>query len=93
MIPIVTSQLTAHRCSTQRRVAKSLLLLPVIVCALASVSCQEQGPPMVDTTPLASLTDGLSRLRENAVQLARSDAREVISRFGQMGTRRLAAVG
>ncbi len=42
---------------------------------------------------MASLTDGLSRLRENAVQLARSDAREVISRFGQMGTRRLAAVG
>ncbi len=56
MIPIVTSQLTAHRCSTQRRVARSLLLLPVIVCALASVSCQEQGPPMVDTTPLG---DGL----------------------------------
>jgi hypothetical protein len=42
---------------------------------------------------MASLTDGLSRLRENAVQLAHSDAREVISRFGQMGTRRLAAVG
>ena len=42
---------------------------------------------------MTSLTDGLSRLRETAVQLARSDAREVISRFGQMGTRRLAAVG
>jgi hypothetical protein len=42
---------------------------------------------------MASLTDGLNRLRENAVQLARSDAREVIARFGQMGGRRLAAVG
>jgi hypothetical protein len=39
--------------------------------------------------PLANLTDDLNRLRENAVQLARSDAREVNSRFGQMGTRRL----
>jgi hypothetical protein len=42
---------------------------------------------------MASLTEGLNRLRENAVQLARSDARDVISRFGQMGSRRLAAVG
>jgi hypothetical protein len=41
---------------------------------------------------MTSLTDGLSRLRENAVQLARSDAREVLSRFGQMGARKLAAV-
>ncbi len=39
-----------------------------------------------------SLTDGLSRLRENAVQLARNDARDIISRFGQMGGRKLAAV-
>ncbi len=46
-----------------------------------------------DSGAMASLTDGLNRLRENAVQLARSDAREVISRFGQMGGRRLAAVG
>jgi hypothetical protein len=46
-----------------------------------------------DSGAMASLTEGLSRLRENAVQLARSDAREVISRFGQMGTRKLAAVG
>ena len=45
-----------------------------------------------DSTAMASLTDGLSRLRENAVQLARSDAREVLARFGQMGARRLAAV-
>lgn len=42
---------------------------------------------------MQSLTDGLARLRENAVQLARSDAREIVSRFGQMGGRRLAAVG
>lgn len=42
---------------------------------------------------MASLTDGLSRLRENAVQLARQDARDIISRFGQMGGRKLAAVG
>lgn len=41
---------------------------------------------------MASLTDGLSRLRETAVQLARSDAREIVSRFGQMGARKLAAV-
>ncbi len=46
-----------------------------------------------DSGAMASLTDGLSRLRENAVQLARSDAREVLSRFGQMGARKLAAVG
>ena len=45
-----------------------------------------------DSTAMASLTDGLTRLRENAVQLARSDAREVIARFGQMGARKLAAV-
>ena len=45
-----------------------------------------------DSGAMASLTDGLSRLRENAVQLARSDAREVIARFGQMGARKLAAV-
>jgi hypothetical protein len=46
-----------------------------------------------DSTAMASLTDGLTRLRENAVQLARSDARDVVSRFGQLGVRKLAAVG
>jgi hypothetical protein len=46
-----------------------------------------------DSGAMASLTDGLNRLRENAVQLARSDAREVLARFGQMGARKLAAVG
>jgi hypothetical protein len=52
MIPIITSQLTANRCSTQRRVAKSLMILPIIACVLACVSCNEQGPPIVDTNPL-----------------------------------------
>jgi hypothetical protein len=42
---------------------------------------------------MASLTDGLNRLRENAVQLARSDVRDIVSRFGQLGSRKLAAVG
>ena len=46
-----------------------------------------------DRSTLASLTDSLNRLRENAAQLARSDAREVLARFGQMGTRKLAAAG
>jgi hypothetical protein len=45
-----------------------------------------------DGTAMASLTDGLNRLRENAVQLARSDASAILSRFGQMGVRKLAAV-
>jgi len=45
-----------------------------------------------DRSAMTSLTDGLNRLRENAVQLARTDARDVISRFGQQGGRRLAAV-
>lgn len=45
-----------------------------------------------DRSAMNSLTDGLNRLRENAVQLARSDSRDVVSRFGQQGARRLAAV-
>ena len=39
-----------------------------------------------------SLTEGLNRLRENAVQLVREDASAIVSRFGQVGQRRLAAV-
>jgi hypothetical protein len=46
-----------------------------------------------DQGAMASLTDGLNRLRESAVQLARTDARDVLARFGQMGARKLAAVG
>ena len=41
---------------------------------------------------MITLTDGLARLRENAVQLIREDASNIVARFGQMGTRRLAAV-
>lgn len=52
MIPIITSQLTANRCSTQRRVAKSLMIIPIIAFVLTCVSCQDQGPPIVDTNPL-----------------------------------------
>jgi hypothetical protein len=42
---------------------------------------------------MASLTDGLNRLRENAVDMVRGDATDIVSRFGQVGVRRLAAVG
>ncbi|TAE87553.1 MAG: DUF3150 domain-containing protein [Verrucomicrobia bacterium] len=42
---------------------------------------------------MTSLTDGLNRLRETAVQLAREDASDIVSRFGVVGQRRLAAVG
>jgi hypothetical protein len=42
---------------------------------------------------MATLSDGLNRLRESAVQLVREDAHEIVSRFGQVGQRRLAAVG
>jgi hypothetical protein len=45
-----------------------------------------------DSGAMASLTDGLNRLRESAVQLVREDASDIISRFGQVGQRRLAAV-
>jgi hypothetical protein len=42
---------------------------------------------------MASLTDGLARLRQTAVQLASGDTRDVVYRFGRMGVRKLAAVG
>ena len=50
-------------------------------------------PCRKDSGATASLADGLSRLRENAVQLARQGARDIVNRIGQMGGRRLAAVG
>lgn len=56
MIPITSYRSTSHRGPVARRVAKSLLLLPIIGCVLACVSCNEQGPPVIDTTPLG---DGL----------------------------------
>jgi hypothetical protein len=46
-----------------------------------------------DRRALDGLTDGLERLRENAVQLAGADARDIVARFGRMGDRRLAAAG
>ncbi|MGJ8724593.1 MAG: DUF3150 domain-containing protein [Roseibacillus sp.] len=45
-----------------------------------------------DSGAMTSLTNGLELLRQNAVHLAESDPRDVLSRFGQMGTRRLASV-
>ena len=53
MIPIITSRLTSSciritRCHDSR----SLLLLPLLICSVACASCQDQGPPMVDTEPL-----------------------------------------
>ena len=46
-----------------------------------------------DRSAMSALTQGPTRLRENAVQLARSDARDIIARFGRMGGRRLAVAG
>jgi hypothetical protein len=45
-----------------------------------------------DPAAMATLTDGLGRLHDNAVELVRSDATDIVSRFGQVGVRRLAAV-
>jgi hypothetical protein len=42
---------------------------------------------------MTSLTEGLTRLRESAVQLAAADARDVVSRFGQLGVRKFAIAG
>ena len=42
---------------------------------------------------MTNLTEGLSRLRGNAVQLARQYVRDIVSRLGQQGALRLAAVG
>jgi hypothetical protein len=45
-----------------------------------------------DSTAMRSLTDGLNRLRDNAVAMVRTEGRDVLQRFGQLGARRLAAV-
>lgn len=42
---------------------------------------------------MRDLTAGLDRLRESAVRLAKGDAGDVLSRFGQMGVRRFAEAG
>lgn len=41
---------------------------------------------------MASLTDGLNRLRETAVQLAREDASSIVARFGQVQRRLATAI-
>jgi hypothetical protein len=46
-----------------------------------------------DRQALGNLTDGLQRLRESAVRLAASDARDIASRFGRLGDRKLAMAG
>ena len=46
-----------------------------------------------DSVAMQSLTSGLDRLRESAVALARTDGRDVLARFGQLGGRRLAVAG
>lgn len=54
MIPIITSRITTtcHRFARFQN-ARSLRLLPLLlICFLACVSCNEQGTPIVDTTPL-----------------------------------------
>ena len=43
-----------------------------------------------DSTAMRSLTDGLNRLRDNAVAMVRTEGRDVLTRFGQMGGRKLA---
>jgi hypothetical protein len=52
MIPIITSRLSSTCCRFRQRAGRSLLLLPLIGCVLACVSCQDQGPPIVDVSPL-----------------------------------------
>ncbi len=46
-----------------------------------------------DRQAMGDLTHGLQRLRESAVRLASSDAREIATRFGQLGGRKLAMAG
>lgn len=42
---------------------------------------------------MTDLTSGLEQLQQAALQLTRGDVHDLVSRFGQMGTRRLAAAG
>lgn len=56
MLTITVSTLSFTCCRFRQHAGRSLLLLPVIGCALACVSCQDQGPPIVDVSPLG---DGL----------------------------------
>jgi len=43
-----------------------------------------------DSTAMQSLTDGLNRLHSTALTMARTDGRDVLGSFGQLGGRRLA---
>jgi hypothetical protein len=43
-----------------------------------------------DSIAMQSLTEGLNRLRDNAVAMVRTEGRDVLTRFGQMGGRKLA---
>jgi hypothetical protein len=58
MIPTIASyQLAAKYCSSQHHASRSLLILPIIMCAFTCVSCTEDtSSPLVDVTPLG---DGL----------------------------------
>jgi hypothetical protein len=68
MIPTIASYPpAAKRCSSQHHVSKSLLILPIIMCALTGVSCTEDAAsPLVDVTPLG---DGLRVLAYAVVAL------------------------
>lgn len=46
-----------------------------------------------DPGAMRSLTDGLNRLHDAALAMARSDGREVLAGFGRLGGRRLAVAG
>jgi hypothetical protein len=46
-----------------------------------------------DSGAMQSLTEGLNRLRDNAVAMVRTEGRDVLTRFGQMGGRKLAIAG
>jgi len=46
-----------------------------------------------DSNTMRSLTDGLNRLRDNAVAMVRTEGRDVLTRFGQFGGRKLAIAG
>jgi hypothetical protein len=42
---------------------------------------------------MTNLRDGLNRLHDTALAMARTDGRDVLARFGQLGGRRLAVAG
>ena len=52
MIPPIAPFHTARGDRSLRRITRALLALPLVACVLACASCTEQGPPVVDTSPL-----------------------------------------